>query len=213
MHITKMNTYNTGMKSNKTMHEYVKEMGDVNINRENELVYRLELCQMLLYEGIPFVKLSRRLSGGLRDIIERNSTSVPEREVRDCIPVIHQAEVKKIISEIEPNQSICVCFDGTFKTIETFSRCERAIYIFNRGAIHVLCLSITSNSFHLRRCAAVNTSACKVLEGFLTESVFPICVCHSASIAGGEINLSCNIARVFISCWSLMLTRGEEKHE
>ena len=44
---------------------------------------------------------------------------------------------------------------------------------------------------------------------FNTSCVFPICLCHSVAIAGGELNIACSTARVVISIWATMIGHAD----
>ncbi len=68
MHQNKLATFNQGKKNSHLMLEYVQDIEGMNTNKSNELLYRMQICEMLLMEGIPFKKLLSRNSGGLRDM-------------------------------------------------------------------------------------------------------------------------------------------------
>ena len=70
---------------------------------------------------------------------------------------------------------------------------------------------IRSDRIHciVRDGAAVNTAVCRTLQGGLMSCVFPICLCHSVAIAGGELNIACSTARVVISIWATMIGHAD----
>ncbi len=68
MHQNKLETFNQDKKSSHLMLEYVQDIEGMNTNTANEIVYRMQICEMFLMEDIPFKKLQSRNSGGLRDI-------------------------------------------------------------------------------------------------------------------------------------------------
>jgi hypothetical protein len=157
-----------------------------------------------------------------------------QREVTNCIPTLYDIEVNQIKSELKGIKSISVSFDGTTEVAEIINIVIR--FVKSNGVIaqRLIALKVLLKSPNAKELSAfiievlftrygfapsqihcitrdgapVNTCACDKLQDILYNCVFPICICHSVAIAGFELNASVNIARVFISCWSMMISHS-----
>jgi hypothetical protein len=234
MHAKKLVQYNNGVVTQKTLHAQIQTLEGMNENKEKEIRYRMEVCAMFLFEGISFNKLQHKTSGSLRDLLERDRTSIPHHEVRELIEKVHSNEISIIKKEIGEGIPIGVSFDGTTEVAEIMNVVIR--FVTAKGCItqRLLALKILKkspnanelsaflietlftrfgfSSEHIlsicRDGAAVNTAASKHLQPVLYKCVFPICISHSAAVAGNEINLTANVARLFISYWTMMVAKS-----
>ena len=85
------------------------------------LAYRIQVCYALLRDGVPFNFLNNPVAPlGLRRLLEAGRSTLPEREVRDCIPTILQLQVDELKKELHDVRGVGFIYDATPHVAEVF---------------------------------------------------------------------------------------------
>lgn len=202
-------------------------------------VHRLRVCQALLMQGMSFEFL-RDPTNDLRLLLEGGNGNLPLNAVAACIPMLREAEIKRILEELEDAEEFSFTFDGKFHIAELM---DCAVRFVIRGVIQhrVAALKMLLKSmdgreeaawlndvlqlnrwralkkkitirFCCRDGAAVNGAALEHLSFLLQpHGTFDvICQSHSANVAGLLLSEATPLASKATDAWSALVTNSGE---
>lgn len=202
------------------------------------LARRIEICYAMLLDNVPFEVLRDQKEGGLRQLLEDRgqATSVPRREVLDCIPTVLAMEKEALIKELEKATAVSIIYDATPHVAECFAVVLRflindkvthrvaSIRMYEKGftgpqlagvVLEILLSELQIPRFKVRCETAdgcpTNLAAMNQLRNIYPHLLDLICAAHSANVVGKVMmtgpDCPTPLAKRFESLWSQLMNQ------